>query len=112
MKRIFFLTLMIFFLLLLPAFADMNISDLEVKAVVSNAYIVSYSWKMDVAFGEDKLRSCKLKILFFDASGSEIYSKSRYISLSPGSNHFTGRGICKPEVWKKIKEYKAHIKCP
>ena len=112
MERIALFTSMISLLTVIPAFAEINISDLDVKAVISNEFIVRYSWKIDVYFSEDRPMNCKLKILFFDANGSEIHSKSRPLSLSHGTTHLTGHGVCKPEVWKKIKEYKAHIKCP
>ena len=111
MKCTPFFTFMIFFLMVVPATGEMSISHIEVKAVVANEIIVKYSWEIDVSFSEDKPVSCKMKITFFDASGVEIHSKSQYISLSHGSNHFTGHGICKPEIWKKLKEYKAHIEC-
>ena len=112
MKAIFFFQFMLFFPMVHPAFAEMNISDLEVKAVISNDIIVEYSWTMDVYFSEEKSMNCKLKITFFNDNRAEIHSKSLYISLSNGSNHLTGKGICNPDVWTKIKEYKAHITCP
>ena len=110
-KRTSIFTLLTFFLMALPAFAEMDISNLEVKAVVSNNFIVQYSWEMDVSFGEDKPEKCTLKISFYDDSDFEVYSKSGDVSLSPGSNHVTGQGVCRPDVWKKIKEYKARIQC-
>jgi len=111
MKVIYFFSFILFFLMVDPTFAEMNISNLEVKAVISNDIIVKYLWEMDVSFSEEESMTCKLKITFFNDNGAEIHSKSRHISLSNGSNHLTGKGLCKPDVWKKIKEYKAHIMC-
>lgn len=110
-KRTSIFTLLVFFLMVIPTFAEMDISNLELKAVVSNNFIVQYSWEMDVSFGEDKSEKCILKISFYDDNGFEIYSKSGYVSLSPGSNHVTGQGVCRPDVWQKTKEYKARIQC-
>ena len=110
-KRLFFPVSMIFFFVVPLTFAEINISNLQVEAVVSNQYIVQYSWDVDATFGEDKQERCVLKISFLDDTGFEIYSKFRDIALSPGSNHFQGKGVCKPEVWRRTAEYKAHILC-
>jgi len=110
-KILAFTTFLVFLSINGLLFAQMSISNLEVKTVVSNEIIVKYSWKMDVSFSEDRSIDCKLKIIFLDAYGSEIHSKTQTVFLSNGTNHLTGHGICKPDVWKKIEEYKAHIKC-
>jgi len=110
-KRLFFFASIIFLFMVPLTFAEINISNLQVKAVVSNQYIVQYSWDVDATFGEAKPERCVLRISFLDDTGFEIYSKFREISLSPGSNHFQGQGVCKPEVWRRTKEYKAHILC-
>ena len=95
-----------------PVFAEMEISNLEISPVVANKFIVQYSWKVDVNCPEDKSNPCGMRIIFFDASGIELHSKSRMVSLNKGMNHLSGHGICKPEVWEKIREYKVHITCP
>jgi hypothetical protein len=95
----------------LPAFAEVRILSFEVEPVVSNRYLVQYSWKMRVSSGEERLGNCTLRISFLDVNGFQIYSKARYLSLSQSSGEITGRGICKPETWQRTKEYKAHIKC-
>lgn len=110
-KRLSVFTLLMFFLMVLPTLAEMDISSLEVKAVVANDFIVQYSWEMDVAFDGDRPEKCLLKISFFDDNGFEVYSKTGFISLSPGSNHVKGKGVCRPDVWKRTKEYKARIQC-
>jgi hypothetical protein len=94
-----------------PAFAEMSIIKLEVEPVVYNDIIVRYKWIMDVLFEEEMSGNCELKITFFDSAGSAVHGKSQIIMLDQGENHLSGHGVCKPALWKKITDYKAHISC-
>ena len=110
-KRFLLFTIMAFLLITGPGYAEMEISQLEIKPVVSNEFIVQYAWTIAVQYDRDEKGSCVLEILFFDASGSQIHSQKRAISLNKGLNQLGGRGVCKPGIWKRIREYKAHITC-
>jgi hypothetical protein len=89
----------------------MEITSLKVEASVANDIIVKYVWRMEVSSGDEASIHCKFRLSFFDENGTEIQSKTDFVTISNGVNRFSGAGICNPGVWKRVKEYKAHLTC-
>jgi hypothetical protein len=96
-----------------PVFAnaEMEITSLNVEAAVANDIIVTYEWRLEVSSIQDESMNCELGIRFFDESGTQILSRTEFVSISKGMNRLKGSGICKPDVWNRVKEYKAHLTC-
>jgi hypothetical protein len=89
----------------------MEIATLNVEAAVANDIIVKYVWRIEISSDDEESINCKLRLIFFDEKGTKLQSKTEFISISTGKNRFSGSGICKPGVWKRVKEYKAHLTC-
>ena len=112
LKIIYFMGFMVLGIWASSSYGELTISHLKVEPLLANDIIVRYAWKVDVSSDEEGERHCDLKISFFDASGSVILSKTVPVSVSRGKNPVSGHGVCKPEIWDRIKEYRAIISCP
>lgn len=110
MKRIIVLISLILLLFPVLVFAETEISNLGVRVIDAGSRYTKYSWKMDI-YSDTSKSSCMLNISFRDSEDFEIHSATDFISLSQGSNHFTGQGICKNTIWEQIDHYTADVKC-
>ena len=110
MKRIILFLLFIVIFLVAPTYAETEMSNLGVRVIRSSERYTYYSWKVDVNSDTSK-KSCMLKISFRDADGFELTSANDIVTLSPGTNHLTGQGMCKKEIWNQIEKYTAKMNC-
>ncbi|MFC1822716.1 hypothetical protein ACFL9T_08415 [Thermodesulfobacteriota bacterium] len=110
MKRIICFGLFLFILYAFPVFAQIRISAQDVTVTKNDGQFVSYDWKLAVESVED-LSDCTLFISFRNAQGKQIHLAAEPVFLTEGSNNIDGEGVCKYDIWKLIKEYKAQISC-
>ena len=105
MKRFLFITLFLIpILITTTTAAEMQVSNLGVRVIESEGTYTEFSWKVNIYSDESK-PNCYINISFRDNEGYQIHLENAIISISSGSNHLTGQGMCKTNIWTQINEY-------